>query len=73
MKKIDLRGTPCPINFVRIKLILDEAPSGTELEAIIDSGEAYDSVPQSLKEEGHKMISLESFEEQFWKITVKKS
>ena len=70
---MDLRGTACPINFVRIKIALDAAPEETIIKAIIDDGEAYESVPQSIREEGHEIISLESYEESFWLINIKKS
>ncbi|MCH2227806.1 MAG: sulfurtransferase TusA family protein [Candidatus Caenarcaniphilales bacterium] len=73
VKEMDLRGTACPINFVRIKIALDAAPEETIIKAIIDDGEAYESVPQSIREEGHEIISLESYEESFWLINIKKS
>ncbi len=36
---LDLRGTPCPINFVRTKLTLEQMSAGTELEVWLDPGE----------------------------------
>ena len=52
IKKLDLRGVKCPLNFVRAKIALDDSEVGTVLELFIDDGEAYDSVPKSLSEEG---------------------
>jgi len=47
-KTLDLRGTPCPINFVRTKLTLDQMPKGTVLEVWLDPGEPIEQVPDSL-------------------------
>ncbi len=45
---IDLRGTPCPINFVRTKLYLEKMPHGSLLEVWLDAGEPIEQVPDSL-------------------------
>ena len=70
--ELDLRGTPCPINFVRIKIKLDDAEPGSLVEAIIDDGEAYESVPKSVQEEGHKILSLSSIDNNAWKIVIER-
>jgi TusA-related sulfurtransferase len=50
---LDLRGTPCPINFVRIKLKLAQMRPGESLEAWLDAGEPIEQVPDSLRMEGY--------------------
>jgi TusA-related sulfurtransferase len=55
---LDLRGTPCPINFVRTKLRLEQMPPGSLLEVWLDSGEPIEQVPDSLKMEGYELESL---------------
>ena len=45
---LDLRGTPCPINFVRTKLQLQKMVPGQRLEVWIDPGEPTEQVPDSL-------------------------
>lgn len=72
IKKLDLRGVKCPLNFVRAKIALDDSEVGTVLELFIDDGEAYDSVPKSLSEEGHQIVSLSSVEDDVWLLVVKK-
>lgn len=64
-EKIDLRGVCCPINFVRVKLKLEEMEEGKILEVILDEGEPIKNVPRAVKEEGHKIISVESRESVF--------
>ena len=53
MTELDLTGVPCPINWVRTRLALEELPPGERLEVVLDSGEPLDSVPRSAREDGH--------------------
>lgn len=55
---LDLRGIPCPINFVRTKLRLQQMEADQLLEVWIDSGEPVVQVPDSLKMEGYGVESL---------------
>ena len=56
---LDLRGTPCPINFVRTKLRLEQLPVDTILEVWLDGGEPIEQVPNSLKIEGYNLQSIQ--------------
>lgn len=58
--QLDLRGTPCPINFIRTKLRLEKMPAGTLLEVWLDPGEPIEQVPDSLAMEGYKIEQLEN-------------
>ncbi|NER82684.1 MAG: sulfurtransferase TusA family protein [Leptolyngbya sp. SIO1D8] len=55
---MDLRGTPCPINFVRTKLQLQRMEVGKLLEVWIDLGEPVQQVPDSLRMEGYGIEQL---------------
>ena len=57
--KIDLRGTPCPINFVRTKLRLEQMAPGAVLEVWLDTGEPIEQVPDSLKMEGYQILETQ--------------
>ena len=57
--QLDLRGTPCPINFVRTKLRLEQMPPEALLEVWLDPGEPIDSVPDSLTMAGYKVEKIE--------------
>ena len=57
--KIDLRGTPCPLNFVRTKLKLQQMQPGTLLEIWLDPGEPIEQVPDSLVMAGYEIERLE--------------
>ena len=58
--RLDLRGTRCPLNYVKTKLRLEEMTSGDVLEILLDAGEAMSSVPRSVRDEGHVVREQES-------------
>jgi TusA-related sulfurtransferase len=53
--QLDLRGTPCPINFVRTKLCLEKMSAGGLLEVWLDPGEPIEQVPDSLTMAGYQV------------------
>jgi TusA-related sulfurtransferase len=57
--QLDLRGTPCPINFVRTKLRLEKMSPGQLLEVWLDPGEPIEQVPDSLRMEGYGIEEIE--------------
>ncbi len=57
--QLDLRGTPCPINFVRTKLRLEQMTPGALLEVWLDPGEPIEQVPDSLAMEGYPIEEVE--------------
>lgn len=56
--QLDLRGTPCPINFVRTKLRLEQMPPGSLLEVWLDNGEPIEQVPDSLTMAGYQIEQI---------------
>lgn len=50
---LDLRGTPCPLNYVKTRIQLDRMPAGAVLEVWLDHGEPEHQVPRSLRMDGH--------------------
>ena len=58
-EQLDLRGTPCPINFVRTKLKLEKMEPGRVLEVWLDPGEPIEQVPDSLRMEGYHIHQLD--------------
>ena len=62
---LDLRGTPCPINFVRTKLRLEQMPPDSLLEVWLDPGEPIEQVPDSLTMAGYQLELIENRQEFF--------
>lgn len=56
--QLDLRGTPCPINFVRTKLRLETMQPGGLLEVWLDPGEPIEQVPDSLTMAGYQVEQI---------------
>jgi TusA-related sulfurtransferase len=54
---LDLRGTPCPLNYVRTRLALEKLPPGARLEVDLDGGEPERMVVEGLRAEGHRVES----------------
>jgi TusA-related sulfurtransferase len=53
VNQLDLTGVPCPMNWVRTRLALEELDPGDSLVVLLDDGEPLDSVPRSAREDGH--------------------
>ena len=58
--RLDLRGTPCPLNVVRSRLALEKLPSGARLELLIDPGEPEEMVREGLRRDGHRLLQCSS-------------
>jgi tRNA 2-thiouridine synthesizing protein A len=52
-KPMDLRGTPCPLNWVKTKLRLEQMEPGMVLDVLVDEGNPEHNVPRSAEAEGH--------------------
>ena len=69
---IDLLGVKCPFNYVKTKIKLETMTSGSVLEVLLDDGEPTENVPKSIKNDGHKVISLVE-EQGHYKLTIEKA
>jgi TusA-related sulfurtransferase len=56
MIALDLRGVPCPLNWVRARLALEAMAPGESLLVQLDPGEPLESVPASAMEDGHAVV-----------------
>jgi len=72
LERMDLSGVACPFNYIKVKLALEGVNPGTRLEVVLDSGQPVKNVPQSLLNDGHKIISKEPINGRFL-ITVEKA
>jgi len=50
--QLNLRGTPCPLNFIRSKLALEKLAVGAWLQVDLDAGEPEQMVASGLREAG---------------------
>ena len=71
IKRMDLKGVLCPFNYIKVKLALEGVTPGTRLEVLLDSGQPIKNVPQSLLNDGHKIISKEAVNGHFLIVVEK--
>ena len=55
---IDITDVVCPITFVKVKMALEDLDDGQILGVHLNEGEPIQNVPRSLKDEGHKVLSV---------------
>jgi len=64
-QRIDITKDICPMTFVKTKLKLEAMSSGEILEVILKGGEPLVNVPRSVKEEGHKVLDLSEYDDNY--------
>lgn len=69
---LNLKNVGCPLNFVKAKLKLEQLQDGQILEVIIDDGEPIRNVPRAIKEEGHKIVSVEERPDGTFRLLIQK-
>ncbi len=55
--RLDLRGTPCPLNFIRTRLALEKIPVGAILQVDLDAGDPEQMVSEGVRGDGHGLES----------------
>ncbi len=68
---LDLRGSICPMNWVKTKLALEEMEPGEVIEVWLDDGEPIRNVPRSAAGEGHRVIRVAP-QDSFFRVLIKR-
>lgn len=68
--QLDLRGTPCPLNFVKTKLRLEQMKPSQLLEVWLDPGEPIEQVPDSLAMAGYSVVQIVE-QDDFFRLQVR--
>lgn len=70
---LDLRDTKCPLNFVKTKLALEKLKTGDVLEVwILAEGESAINIPNSIRQEGHTVLSSTTGPDGAQKLRIEK-
>lgn len=69
---IDITDVICPITYVKTKVAIDELEQGQILKIRMNEGEPIQNVPRSLKDECHKVVSVENNGDGTYSIFVEK-
>ena len=69
---IDITDVVCPITFVKVKMALEDLDDGQILGVHLNDGEPIQNVPRSLKDEGHKVLSVSQAADGTYDLVVQK-
>ena len=69
---IDITDVVCPITFVKVKVALEDLADGQTLAVHLNDGEPIPNVPRSLKDEGHKVLSVDQNGDGTYDLVVEK-
>jgi len=69
---LDLKGVPCPINFVKAKLAMEDVAPGGNLTLILDEGEPTRKVPASFNADGFILDEITDLGTGHYRIVVSK-
>lgn len=69
---IDITDVVCPITFVKVKMALEDLEDGQNLRIYLNEGEPIQNVPRSLKDEGHKVLSVDRKDDGTYDLVVQK-
>lgn len=69
---VDITDVVCPVTFVKAKVALEEIDNGQILQIKLNDGEPIQNVPRSLKNEKHKVLSVDKNEDGTYTIAVEK-
>ncbi len=70
---LDLHGTGCPMNLVKVKVALAALRSGQVLETILDDGPPINNVPGSIIREGHTILDRQQLADGAWRVLIQKA
>jgi tRNA 2-thiouridine synthesizing protein A len=68
---LDLRGITCPLNVVQTKQKLKSLQEGDVLKILLDSGDPLERVSRTVKDEGHKVLSLKKNDDDTYNLLVR--
>ncbi len=70
---LDITDVVCPMTFVKTKMSLEDMEDGQVLAVHLNDGEPIQNVPRSLKDEGHKVLSVNQKADGTYDLLVEKN
>jgi TusA-related sulfurtransferase len=71
--RLDITASVCPLTFVKVKLGLEDLRDGQILAVHLNDGEPIQNIPRSLKDEGHKVLSVHQVADGTYELLVEKN
>ena len=69
---IDITDVVCPVTYVKVKVELEDMEPGQVLSVRLNSGDALQTVPRSLKNDGHRVFDVTDNEDGTYTILVER-
>ena len=69
---IDITDVVCPVTYVKVKVELEDMEPGQVLSVRLNSGDALQNVPRSLKNDGHRVFAVTDNEDGTYTILVER-
>lgn len=69
---IDITDVVCPLTYVKVKVELEDMEPGQVLSVRLNSGDAMQNVPRSLKNDGHSVFDVTDNEDGTYTILVER-
>jgi len=58
---LDLRGTVCPMAFVKLRLLADQMPSGSQMRVLYEDNKSNEPLARSTVGVGHSVVGDEPY------------
>ncbi|GAB4491476.1 MAG: sulfurtransferase TusA family protein [Thermodesulfovibrionales bacterium] len=69
---LSIKGLTCPFTFVKAKLAIESLAVGQVLDILMDSEEAFRSVPKAMEDLGHRVELAEKVNDTDWRLLIRK-
>ena len=69
--ELDVRGVPCPLNWAKAKVRLEDLPRGTELAVVVDDARSVRDMPRAAEAEGYLVLEVVELGDG-WRIVIEK-
>ncbi len=70
--ELDLKGTPCPYNFLCAKQAMHKMEKGKVLKIIVDDPTAITEVPRAMEADGHKVLNMKPINKTDYELIIQK-
>jgi tRNA 2-thiouridine synthesizing protein A len=72
-RELDITREVCPMTFVRVRLALDRMASGQVLRVLLRGAEPVANVPRTATEQGHTVLSMETFDDGHVRLLLRRA
>jgi TusA-related sulfurtransferase len=68
--EVDLRGVPCPVNWARAKVRLENAVRGARFAFLVDDPRSTRDMPRAAEASAYAVLAVEPLAQGGWRIVI---